>query len=69
MAIDSMIAAPLSMAMACPRVTRLEWNGAEGAASWAMREFSFGPHRRVHRAERPDGRLTNSSNDKWEGQM
>ena len=42
MAMLSMIAAPLSMAMACPRVTSPVWNGAgDEAASCAMR-WSFG---------------------------
>ena len=37
MAMLSMIAAPLSMAMAWPRVTSPVWKGAEAAACCAMR--------------------------------
>ena len=36
MAMLSMMAAPLSMAMACPRVTSPVWKGAERAAVCVM---------------------------------
>jgi hypothetical protein len=61
MAMLSMMAAPLSMAMACPRVTRLVWKGSAAEVIRAIGMLLLGIAWRVGREDKARA----SSNDKW----